>query len=65
MDDVDTFLEHFGVRGMKWGVRKKSGDGSVEAPASGKQRSDDSKAAGEESTTVEEARGWFSLQSRA
>ena len=23
MDDVDTFLEHFGVRGMKWGIRKK------------------------------------------
>ena len=21
-DDVDTFLEHFGVKGMKWGVRK-------------------------------------------
>jgi hypothetical protein len=31
---------------MHWGVRKKSGDGSVDAPARGKQRSDDSKTAG-------------------
>jgi len=48
MDDVDTFLEHFGVRGMRWGVRKKaaSGDGSVDAPARGKQRSEDARTAG-------------------
>jgi len=47
MDDVDTFLEHFGVRGMKWGVRKKaSGDGSVESPSKGKPKSEDAKIAG-------------------
>lgn len=22
-DDVDVFLEHYGVRGMKWGIRNK------------------------------------------
>jgi len=29
LDDVDNFLEHFGIRGMRWGVRTKgtrSGD---------------------------------------
>lgn len=25
IDDVDDFLEHYGVKGMKWGVRKKDG----------------------------------------
>lgn len=24
IDDVDNFLEHFGIRGMRWGVRTKS-----------------------------------------
>jgi hypothetical protein len=47
MDDVDTFLEHFGVRGMKWGVRKKarSVDTSVESTAKGRAKSDDAKTA--------------------
>ncbi len=25
MTEVDDFLEHFGVKGMKWGVRRRSG----------------------------------------
>lgn len=24
--DVDDFLEHFGVKGMRWGVRKNQSD---------------------------------------
>lgn len=28
MNDTDTFLEHFGVRGMKWGVRRSEGGGA-------------------------------------
>lgn len=28
MDEVDEFLAHYGVKGMKWGVRKRSGDSS-------------------------------------
>lgn len=28
MDEVDEFLAHYGVKGMKWGVRKSSGDSS-------------------------------------
>ena len=26
--EVETYLEHFGVKGMKWGVRKKRDQGS-------------------------------------
>lgn len=26
-DDMNVFLEHFGIKGMKWGVRKESGIG--------------------------------------
>jgi hypothetical protein len=33
MDDVDTFLEHYGVKGMRWGVRNKS-NYSVSHPSS-------------------------------
>lgn len=32
--DVDTFLEHFGVKGMKWGVRKDKGSASSGGPDS-------------------------------
>lgn len=35
-DPVDTFLEHFGVKGMKWGVRKK---GEVSAEKQAKRES--------------------------
>lgn len=27
-DEVDSFLSHYGVKGMKWGVRRKSSDSS-------------------------------------
>lgn len=31
MESVEDFLEHFGIRGMRWGVRRKRGaDGTVE-----------------------------------
>ncbi len=47
MSDVDDFLEHFGVKGMRWGVRKKSGsvDTSVESTTKGRTRSEDAKTA--------------------
>lgn len=44
MTDVDTFLEHYGVKGMKWGVRKKhesSGGSSSSKPAKTKVTSAD------------------------
>lgn len=28
MQDVDNFLAHYGVKGMKWGVRRSDGSGS-------------------------------------
>lgn len=31
MDNVEAFIEHYGVRGMKWGVRRKSGGSSAVA----------------------------------
>lgn len=32
-DNVSTFLEHFGVKGMQWGVRRRVGsDGRVKGP---------------------------------
>lgn len=36
MDDVDAFLEHVGVKGMKWGVRKD--------PSAGRESRKDYKA---------------------
>ena len=40
--DVDDFLEHFGVKGMKWGVRKESEttDGSATETLYGSRFSD-------------------------
>lgn len=31
MDDLEDFLEHYGVKGMRWGVRKASGGGAKPA----------------------------------
>lgn len=44
---VEEFLEHAGVKGMKWGVRKAedSGGASKKAPSAGKQKDMDIKAA--------------------
>lgn len=28
VDNTDAFLEHYGVKGMRWGIRKKGGTGS-------------------------------------
>ena len=46
MSDIDDYLEHFGIKGMRWGVRKnRSVDTSVESATKGKQKSDDAKTA--------------------
>jgi len=29
----DNFLEHFGIKGMKWGIRRKRGSAKQKAPA--------------------------------
>ena len=47
-EEVDNFLEHYGVAGMKWGKRKAVDSGSSsapKAPSAGKQRDMDIKAA--------------------
>jgi hypothetical protein len=41
-DEVDEFLSHFGVRGMKWGVRKQA-----KLDAHRKQSSEDARRAGD------------------
>lgn len=57
MEEVDKFLEHAGVKGMKWGVRKAEDSGGSagsskpkktktdKAPSAGKQRDMETKAA--------------------
>ena len=35
-EEVEDFLEHFGVKGMRWGVRRRSGN----TPASGSSKPD-------------------------
>lgn len=42
--DSDIFLEHFGVKGMKWGVRRANLRESREAVAQAKQDKEDAKA---------------------
>lgn len=46
-EEVDEFLEHYGVPGMKWGKRKavSSTPSAPKAPSAGKQRDMDIKAA--------------------
>jgi hypothetical protein len=36
MNDTETFLEHFGVRGMHWGVRRSSGGSNVPKTRAGR-----------------------------
>lgn len=48
---VDTVLEHHGVKGMKWGVRKNRG-GSSGGSSSGKPQSEDHKVVSGHKETV-------------
>lgn len=45
MDTLETVLSHYGVKGMKWGVRKSKKQLRKEAKARAAQESDDAKAA--------------------
>jgi hypothetical protein len=46
METIDDVLAHFGVKGMKWGVRKSSGGGSSSAAPKPKPKvSEDAAAA--------------------
>lgn len=44
-DDVDDFLEHFGVKGMRWGVRRRRPGASSSSRPSGPVSSDAARAA--------------------
>lgn len=47
-EDVDEFLEHFGVKGQKWGVRRnRESSGGKEKTPSRKERRAEKKAARE------------------
>lgn len=41
MKEVEEFLSHYGKKGMKWGVRRKSGSGSKGSPSGGKPKAKD------------------------
>ncbi len=43
MSEVTDFLEHFGVKGMKWGVRRRSGGRSSARPGAKQGHSKDAK----------------------
>lgn len=45
-DRVDAFLAHHGVKGMRWGVRKRSGGGSSGAESNKKSSTADGAAKG-------------------
>jgi hypothetical protein len=45
MDEVDDFLEHFGVKGMRWGVRRRHPGSSSSGRPSGPVSSDAARAA--------------------
>lgn len=41
-EDLDAYLEHYGVKGMKWGVHRTRGSGTVSSmPRSAKQMTDE------------------------
>ena len=37
-EQVEEFLAHYGVKGMRWGVRKRSSESSDSAPSGGKKK---------------------------
>lgn len=43
--EVDTFLEHYGVRGMKWGVRRTHPESTGSTPKKIKELSEDAAVA--------------------
>jgi hypothetical protein len=45
MDEIDEFLAHFGVKGMRWGIRRRHPGSSTSARPSGPVSSDAAKAA--------------------
>jgi hypothetical protein len=44
MNEIDEFLEHFGVKGMRWGVRRRRTGSSTSSRPSGPVSSDAAKA---------------------
>ena len=46
--DVDVFLEHFGVKGMRWGVRRSSQNETSSPKKSRREKRAESKAAKQE-----------------
>lgn len=50
MDTIDDVLEHFGIRGMKWGVRRERGSDGTVGGAHGHSTSSDAEKAKEYAT---------------
>jgi hypothetical protein len=63
---VGDFLEHFGVRGMKWGFRKDKGNSAVPGSKSSKgdDSSDDARTAREIAIKVSKSGGTHALSNK-